>query len=54
MFAKYCNMQYMRVNGIPLIELCPYTCGKCPHLPPPPPPPTTTTTTSTTAMMVNL
>ena len=48
MFAKYCDVYYMRINGVPIQELCPYTCGQCPHLPPPPPESTTTTTTTTT------
>ena len=26
-------MKFVRVDGRPLTELCPYTCGKCPHLP---------------------
>jgi len=46
MFGKYCAMEYMRVNGVPITELCPYTCGQCPHLPPPPPSSTTTTPTT--------
>jgi hypothetical protein len=50
MFGKYCEIPYMSVNGLPIRELCPYTCGLCPHLPPP----TTTTTTTTTMITVNL
>ena len=42
----------MRINGVPITELCPYTCGQCPHLPPPPPPATTTTTTLETTVEV--
>ncbi len=25
-------MEFLRVDGRPVTELCPYTCGKCPHL----------------------
>ncbi len=25
-------MKFLRVDGRPATELCPYTCGKCPHL----------------------
>ncbi|CAF4423377.1 unnamed protein product, partial [Adineta steineri] len=45
MFTQYCEMKYMSVNGVPVTELCPYTCGQCPRQPLPP---TTTTTTTTT------
>ncbi len=52
MFGKYCEIEYMSMNGVPITELCPYTCGQCPHLPPPPPPVIITTTT--TVITVNL
>jgi len=26
-------MKFVRVDGRLATELCPYTCGKCPHLP---------------------
>ncbi|CAF1095072.1 unnamed protein product [Adineta ricciae] len=50
MFAEYCDKQYMRINGVPITELCPYTCGQCPHLPSPPKSTTTTTTPETTTL----
>jgi hypothetical protein len=49
MFSKYCEMEYMRVNRVPIRDLCPYTCGLCTHLPPPP-----TNTDTTTVAMVKL
>jgi len=51
-FEKYCQMEYMSLNGVPIKKLCPYTCGQCPHLPPPPT--TTTTTTTIITTTVNL
>lgn len=47
MFSQYCNMEFMRINGVPIKELCAYTCGLCPQLPSPP-----TTTTTTTPMNI--
>jgi hypothetical protein len=35
-------MKFVRVDGRPATELCPYTCGKCPHLLPSPISPTKT------------
>jgi hypothetical protein len=35
-FAQYCQMELVRIDGRPATELCPYTCGQCPHLPSPP------------------
>jgi len=32
-FSQYCQMKFVRIEGRPATELCPYTCGKCPHLP---------------------
>ncbi|CAF0804449.1 unnamed protein product [Rotaria sordida] len=46
-FSQYCPMEFIRINGVLIKELCPYTCGHCPHLPPP----STTTTTVTTMIM---
>lgn len=48
MFAKYCDMTYMRVNGVPIAEICPYTCGQCPNLPAQP------ISTTSTVVMVNI
>ncbi|CAF2760536.1 unnamed protein product [Rotaria sp. Silwood2] len=47
MFREYCQMGFIRINGVPIKELCPYTCGHCSHLPPL----STTTTTVTTMIM---
>ena len=33
MFKQYCSMEFMRLNGVPISELCPYTCGLCKHHP---------------------
>lgn len=29
-FVQYCQTPLVRINGKSPIELCPYTCGKCP------------------------
>jgi hypothetical protein len=28
-FAQYCRNKFIRIDGQPITELCPYTCGKC-------------------------
>jgi len=40
-------MKFVRVDGRLATELCPYTCGKCPHLPS-----TSSSTTKTVSLKV--